>query len=250
VTAFAARTSLTPTIVWTICVGVMGGVLGLLAVDVAAFAARSSSLVKVVQRFGGVDLGSAAGFLGLAFTIVVVPVCLFPAFRLQATREEEATGRIDNVLTRAVGRRRWLLSQAGIAFGGAAVVAFGAAGAAWLGVISRGSSLGAGEMAVTALNCLPVTLLFLGLGLVAVALVPREAPAITLGAIGLFYLWQLIGALANVPHWVLAMSPFNHVTEAPAVGVNVPGAITMLLLGGFGCLAGAELFARRDIAGA
>jgi ABC-2 type transport system permease protein len=247
---FAARSSLMPIVVWTICVGVLGAVLGLLAVDVAAFAARSSAFLRIASHFGGIDLGTAAGFLGLAFSIVVVPVCLFPAFRLQAARDEEATGRIDNILSRAVGRRTWLLSQAGVAFAGAAVVAGGTAAAAWIGVVSRGAPLGAGRMAVAALNCLPIALLFIGIGLVAFALVPREAPAITLGVIGLTYLLQLIGALANVPRVVLAVSPFHHVAASPAVGVNVAGALTMLALGFACCLVGAELFARRDVAGA
>ena len=249
---FTARESAMPAAVWALCLGTFGAVLGLLAVDVASFAARSPGTRAVAGRFGlgGADIGSAAGFIGLAFGFMVVGVCLFAAFRLQAVHEEEAAGRLDNLLTRAVGRRGWIGTQAVVATGGSAFVAVATASTTWVAAVSRGAHLSFAPMLGAALNLLPVTVLFLGIGVLAFGAFPRAAPAVMFGAIAGTYLLQLVGAFASVPRAVLDLSPFHHVAPAPAVSVRAGSALVMTLIGVVCAVVGTELFAHRDVVGA
>jgi ABC-2 type transport system permease protein len=247
---FTTRSSIMPTAVWTVSIAAFGAVLGLLSVDAAEFAARSPGFRRIAGRIGGIDIGSAKGFIGYAFSMMVVPVCLFVAFRMQAAREEEATGRLDNVLARAVGRRGWMLSQVGVAAAGAAVMAVGIAVATWAAASSRGAGVELGGMLLAAANWLPVVLLFLGIGVLAFAAVPRAAPALSLGAVAVGFLLQLVGMLTKMPRAVLDLSPFHHVAASPAVGVNTGAAAVMLAIGAACAAAGTEVFARRDLAGA
>ena len=213
---FAIRRTVMPTGVWTVSMATFGAVMGLLAVDIVKFAGASPGMRRIADRIGAIDIGTPKGYLGLASVVLIVPVCLFVGFRLQASREEEATGRLEGVLSRAVGRRGWLLSQVGVAAAGASVLAMGIALAAWVGAVSRGAHVGITSMLVAGGNWMPATLLFLGIGVLAFAIVPRLAPQITLGGVAVGFLIQLIGSVAKMPRWVLDLSPFHHVAASPA----------------------------------
>ena len=247
---FAARLSVMPTAVWSICLAAFTAVLGLLANDVAEFVARSPSFQRLARRLGVSSFGTAEGFISFSFSFLLVAVCLFVGFRVQATREEEASGRLDNVLVRAVGRRSWLGSQALVAGAAAVVVSFAAGLAAWAAAASRGADVGLAGMLAAAANCVPVAVLFLGVGVLAFAVAPRAAPAVVFGAVAVAFMLQLVGSLAHVPRVVLDLSPFHHAAAVPAQPLNGMAAAVMGLLGIAAVLAGLEAFARRDVAGA
>ena len=109
--------------------------------------------------------------------------------------------------------------------------------------MSLGTLLGAGA------NCLPAALLFLGLGALLYALVPRASAALAFGLVGLSFLWDTIGSLADVPGWVLGLSPFHYVALVPAEAFDAPAAAVMLALAAAAAAAALALFARRDLIG-
>jgi putative exporter of polyketide antibiotics len=65
-------------------------------------------------------------------------------------------------------------------------------------------------------NTLPPALLFLALGALAFALAPRASTVIAYGLVGLAFVWELFGALLEVPDWLLALSSFHDVGLVPA----------------------------------
>jgi ABC-2 type transport system permease protein len=99
-------------------------------------------------------------------------------------------------------------------------------------------------------NCLPVTVLFLGLGALALALVPRAGPTIAYSLVGIAFLWETVGGLVSAPSWALGLSPFHHVGLVPAESFDTAGALAMLAIGAAAGLAGAWAFDRRDVLGA
>ena len=60
------------------------------------------------------------------------------------------------------------------------------------------------------------------------------------------YLLELVGALVNVPSWLLDLSPFHHISPVPAAPANGVAAFVMVGLGVAGAAAGIVCLARRD----
>jgi hypothetical protein len=63
---------------------------------------------------------------------------------------------------------------------------------AWAGAASQGVSIGLPQMLEAGANCLPVSLLFLGLAALAYATIPRASAGIAYGLVTLAFLWQLM----------------------------------------------------------
>jgi ABC-2 type transport system permease protein len=195
----------------------------------------------------GTSLASAEGFLGLEFLFVIVAMCVLVCFQLAAAREEEAEQRLETLLALPVGRRRWLAGRLGLAVLAAAAIALVAGILAWAGATSAGAGVSLGKMLEAGVNCLPVAVLFLGIGALAYALVPRASNAIAFGLVGVSFFWDTIFAIADLPSWVLDLSPFHHVALVPADDIEVGAAVVMLAIGAAAAAAALALFRRRDL---
>jgi ABC-2 type transport system permease protein len=208
----------------------------------------SDDLNEQFQKLG-TSLTSAEGFLGLEFLFLIVAICVLVCFQLAAAREEEAEQRLETLLALPVGRRRWLSGRLGVAVVAAAAIALAAGILAWAGAASAGAGVSLGKMLEAGLNCLPVAVLFLGLGALAYALVPRASNAIAFALVGASFLWDTVLALADVPSWLLDLSPFHHVALVPAESLDALGAVVMALIGVVAGVAAVALFERRDLIG-
>jgi ABC-2 type transport system permease protein len=98
-------------------------------------------------------------------------------------------------------------------------------------------------------NCLPVSLLFLGLGALAFALIPRSSAGIAYGLVAVAFVWQLFGGILGAPHWLLDLSPFQHVGLVPAQAFKLQAAAIMIALAALSAAAALWLFRRRDLTG-
>ena len=79
------------------------------------------------------------------------------------------------------------------------------------------------------LNCLPASLLFLGLASLAYGLMPRASTGIAYGLVSVAFVWQLFGSLIGAPQWIVDLSPFQHVGLVPAQPFHVTAAIVMVV---------------------
>lgn len=120
---------------------------------------------------------------------------------------------------------------------------------AWLGAAISHAGVSVGSMVEAGLNCLPLTVLFLGLGTLLYGARPRPAIVVTYGLLGAAFAWELFGALLKAPSWVLGLSPFHHVAPVPAEGFQALPALVMIGIGLVAAAAGAVLFHRRDLQG-
>ena len=96
-------------------------------------------------------------------------------------------------------------------------------------------------------NCIAVSLLFLALGVLVYAWLPRPSPGAAFVLIGVAFLWELVGALVGAPGWLLTISPFHHVTQVPLVAVDRRGTAVMLAVAAVAAAIAVERFARRDL---
>ena len=229
---------------WLAGASAIAVILGALSAGVAK--GISANLNEQLQKLG-TSLDSAKGFLGMEFLFLVLAVCLFACFQVTGAREEEAEQRLETLLALPVSRGRWLAGRLALAALAAASIALLAAVFAWLGATSADAGVSLGALLEAAANALPITMLFLSVGALAYATVPRASSGIAFGLVGASFLWSTVGALAGVPSWVLDLSPFRHVALVPAEDFDVTAAIVMLVVAGLASTAAVRLFQRRDL---
>ena len=100
------------------------------------------------------------------------------------------------------------------------------------------------------LNCLPASLLFLGVAALAYAVLPRASAGIAYGFVAVAFLWQLFGSLLGAPKWLVDATPFAHVGFVPAQPFRVGAAAVMIAIGLLAGLLAMVCFRRRDLTGA
>ena len=99
-------------------------------------------------------------------------------------------------------------------------------------------------------NCLPAALLFLGLGALAFATLPRAAVGIAYGLASVAFVWELFAGLVGAPAWALELSPFHHIGLIPAAPFRAGAAAAMLAIAAVTAAAALWAFGRRDLTGA
>jgi len=233
---------------WVGAVGVFGFVIGTVAKSVEQLDVPKS-LREQVEKLGGIDITQAKGYVGLTFVIFVFAIALFVCGQLSAVRDEESTHRLETLFALPYGRSRWLQGRIVLVGGGMAACALLAGAGAGLGVVVTGGHMTFLEGLEAGANVIPAEVLFLGCGVLLLALVPRHGIAILYGFVGIAFVWDLFGALLSFPSWVLDLSPFRHVAPAPAKSVALVSAAVMFAIGAGTAAIGTVWFRKRDLVG-
>jgi ABC-2 type transport system permease protein len=129
-----------------------------------------------------------------------------------------------------------------------ALLALATAVFAWAGAAAGGAGVSLPRLLGAGANCLPASLLFLGLGALAFGVLPRWSAGIAYGLVSLAFVWELFGALLGAPGWTLGLSPFHHIGLVPSQPFRAVAAVLMLAIGGAAAVLGATAFRRRDLA--
>ena len=171
--------------------------------------------------------------------------------RLLRLHHDEAQGTLEPVLSTAVSRLRWLGAYAVNAMAGATLlllvfaVAMGITGGQALG----GTASLLRDLAGAALVQLPA-IGVLGAAVVAViTLTPRWAIGLSWAlVVGSIFLGPMFGPSLGLPTWLLNLSPFTHVPNAPAVALSGEPIVGLV----FACVAlaglGVLVLRRRNLA--
>lgn len=234
---------------WIAAFAAGGLVFGLVAQSAASAASGSSTAADILHNLGAPQL-SVAAYLGVTFLIVSALVGTVAASQAVAAREEEADGRLDNLLARPVSRVGWLAGR--LAIGSVLLVLCGlAAGVtAWLGNELQNSGLAFWSVLEGGINTVAPGLFVLGAGALALAVVPRLVAPVTYGIVAWSFLVELVGSSLNLSAWILDTSLIHHLTPAPAVDPDWASAGVMAGLGIVMAALGAIAFQRRDLVSA
>jgi ABC-2 type transport system permease protein len=245
-TGLALRQVRSLAIGWIAAIAACGLVFGLVAQSAADAVSGSATVEKILGRLGATHVGATA-YLGLTFVIVAVLVALVAAGQISANREEEAIGRLDNLVVRCVSRTKWLVRRLAVA--AALVVVCGAAAGVlgWAGAASQHSGVSFTRLVEAGLNTVPPAIFLLGLGTLVHGALPRLAPAFTYGFIAWSFLVEFVGSVIKTSHWLLDTSVLYHIAPAPAVDPHWGSAAALVALGVVTAAAGVRLFDRRDL---
>jgi ABC-2 type transport system permease protein len=236
-------------VAWLVGVGAFAVLMGVIS-DAATPDVISENVQRQLEKLGTGSVVTPSGWLGFSFIFFILAVSLFCCMQIASVRGEEAEQRLETLLALPVGRRDWLARRVLLAASGAAAVALAAGLLAWAGAASQGADVSLPEMLGAGANTLPPALLFLGLGALAFALVPRSSTVIAYGLVGLAFVWELFGSLLEVPDWLLALSPFHDVGLVPGEPFEATAAATMLVIAACATLAAIQIFRRRDLTAA
>lgn len=246
-TAQALRLERGSLVGWVVGVGLFAFIFGVLSTTFEG--ARLSQSVRDELKRYGIETLTTSGVFGFYFLFFVLAISLFACAQVVAARREEAGQQLETLLSLPVGRRGWLAGRLAVACAGAAALALVAAVLSWAGARSQGADVSLPDMLGAAANCLPVTLLFLGLSALAFAAWPRATTGIAYGLVSVAFVWQLFGAALGAPTWLLGVSPFHHVGLVPAQSFKGLAAAIMVALAAAALGAAFVLFARRDLTG-
>jgi ABC-2 type transport system permease protein len=234
---------------WLVGVGAFAVLMGVIS-DAATPDVISENVQRQLEKLGTGSVVTPSGWLGFSFIFFILGVSLFCCMQIAWVRSEEAEQRLETLLALPVGRRDWLARRLLLAAAGAAAVALVAGLLAWAGAASQGADVSLPEMLGAGANTLPPALLFLGLGALAFALVPRATTVIAYGLVGLAFVWELFGSLLEVPDWLLALSPFHDVGLVPGEPFEATAAVIMLVIAACAALAAVQIFRWRDLTAA
>lgn len=236
-----------PVVVWGAIVGASGLVFGLLAEDFSTAMGDLPDTVQAAAQIGWVGIDTPEGILGSLLMFLALVIGLFAVSQVAAIREEEASWRIEHLLTRPVGRSQWLLGRVAASMVAIVVISIVMTVAAWVGAAVVGVAPPLAELPVTAAAPVPLAWMFLGIGVALVGVAPRLAAPIGYGAVIAAFVLDLVGGLLELPQRVLELGPFRHLEPVPVVDYPVGPALVMIALAIMTVALGTTVFRRRDL---
>ncbi|GIJ76137.1 ABC-2 type transport system permease protein [Micromonospora phaseoli] len=249
VEGFAARRLLRPLAGWSVGIGTYFLLIGLLTVSMTRFLSDNPRFAELAGQAGFAELGSVRGYTATMFALLAAPIGLFAAIRLAEFVAAETDGRLTSLYAQPVSRTRLLAAETLATLAGVAVLLTVAAVTTWLGAYPMDARLPLTAALAGTWNVLPIVLLCLGAGLLAVGWLPRATAAIgALPAVGGFLL-QVIADSADLPDQVVAISPFAHLAAVPAESPNWPAALVMTAIAMVAAALGLLNHRRRDLLG-
>lgn len=243
----AARMRATSFAVWLAGTTLFAGVLGALAEGVSS--TLTPEIRRQLTKLGAEQLTTAEGVLGFYFLFIVLIIAFFCCAELSALRGEESTGRIELLCALPLSRLRWFSEYLALIVAGACVLALAAGLAAAIGTTMAGTGVSYPHLIGAGLNCLPASMLFLGLGALLIAAVPRQGIGIAYGLVAAAFVWYLVGGLLKAPDWLVRLSPFAQIGFVPAQPFRATPAVAMPLIGVAASVLAVARFRVRDLVG-
>jgi polyether ionophore transport system permease protein len=236
-------------VAWLVGVGAFAFLMGTIS-DAATPEVISENVQHQLEKLGTGSVVTPSGWLGFSFIFFILAVSVFCCMQIGSLRGEEAEQRLETLLARPVGRYGWLGGRLLVAAAGAAGLGLAAGFLAWAGAAAQRADVSLTEMLGAGANTLPPALLFLALGALAFAFIPRASTTVAYGVVGLAFVWELLGSLLEAPGWVLALSPFHDVGLVPGEPFKANEAAIMIGLAAMLSVAALWGFRRRDLIGA
>ena len=248
--SFGWRLSSGALFAWALTLAVITFVFGLMSGALVDFINEDETYRKMLESMGMDMSVPAVGYLSYIAVFLALPFAAFLGWRVGATRQEEAEGRLDNLLVRGVVRWRWLAVTTLHAVLAATVLVAATTAALWAGTQLVDAPVTTWQVIQPLIGTLPLVVLFTGIAVLTFGIAPRltvVAP-VTIAVLG--YLLDTFGTALDWPPTVLALSPFHHLARLPGDPMTLAAIAVMTAIGLAAAAAGIATFARRDLRGA
>ncbi|HET6773872.1 MAG TPA: hypothetical protein VFH36_11215 [Acidimicrobiales bacterium] len=221
-----------------------GIVYGSLGEDVADLVGDSEQVADVIAQAGGSLTDSYFATSLLMLAVITGGYAVSSALR---PRSEETGGRAEPLLATALSRTQWAGSHLAMAVGGSTLIlaATGAAMGATYGLIV-GDAGQVPRLTGAALGFAPALWVLAGLATALFGVLPRATVAVSWAVFAWCALVGFLGQLLDLPQWAMDVSPFEHVPELPAQGVEWPPLVVLTLIAAALATVGLAGLRRRD----
>lgn len=233
---------------WIIGFIAMGIILGNTAQTVANIFTDNPQFMMLLSQTGS-DVDPLDSYITLMLLLFGQVFAIYGISAALKLRSEEVKHYSEFIITNAVSRTQWALSNMFMALIGPAVIltAFILTYVISYSLISGTTDMDIIQLLGAALVYLPAIWVMVGLSLALFGLVPRLT-SLSWAALGLFLIINLLADFLDISQWILDISPFTHVpnilvgdTVGWPLGLLLVVAVLLMVIGVFG-------FRRRDIA--
>lgn len=248
--SFGWRLTSGPLLAWTLILAVITLVFGLMTDAVVDFINEDETYRKMLESMGMDMSVPVLGFLSYMAMFLALPFAAFTGWRLGAMRQEEAEGRLENLLVRGVVRWRWLSVTAAHAFLAAGLLVLVSGGGMLAGSVLVDAPVTARQVIEPMAGTLPLVALFTGIAVLGFGVAPRLTVVVPVTLAVLAYMLDAFGTMLEWPEAVLALSPFHHLARLPSEPMSLAAIVVMSGVGLVFAAAGIVAFSRRDLHGA
>lgn len=207
--------------------GVLTGSLGAAIQSSIASSPQVSSILRTMVEAQGTSMTQL-----LVAALFEIAGILAAACGLQAVirlRQEEAAGTAELVLSRPLGRTRWLGSFLGLGAVSMVLVMLFTALGAWISLVASGDTSSAvGDVWQTAIDQLPAALIYLSLPAAVFVVWPRATIAAGWSLLGVGVVLGIYGGMLGFDQKVRDISPFTHTPVTTGAGTDWSGGFWML----------------------
>ncbi|AKE90915.1 ABC transporter permease [Rhodococcus aetherivorans] len=246
---FAWRVQRTTLMWWALGIAVLAATYGSVANEMDNFLDEEGAVADMMKQLGG----GAEAITDAYFAMIFLMMALFASgYAVQAVLRmhgEETSGRVEPVLSTALGRVPWMLAHIAVVTVGVIVlqVVTGVALAVSYGMTIGDITGPLGNLLPAALAFVPAVLLVGAMAVLCVGVAPRRASSVAWGVFAVWLIIGQLGALLDLPQAVLDLSPFVHVPALPAADMRPLPLLVLLLVAVATATAGVSAMRRRDL---
>jgi ABC-2 type transport system permease protein len=244
-TGLALRLLRGTAVAWAVGVALASAMFGIVSSSVSDALASNKSASDIFARLGS-EL-SAKGYVGLTFVMTSGLLAVSAAVFVNATRNEEGEGRLEQLSAEPVVRWRWLLGRVAVAAVALVVIGVAAGIGGWIGERASGGHISLASMLGAGFNIAPPAVLTLGIGTLAHGVRPRVASTVAYAVVAWSFLLEMLGGVVKFNHVLLDLSFMHHLAAAPLAAPRWDASVVMLVVGALGAVGGAVALERRDL---
>lgn len=246
VVGLAWRLQRGPLIAWTLAVLIMGFVLGSIAQNVSGLL-DTEEMREFITLLGG-EQALVSAFIAAEVSIFGIVVAGYGISALLRLRQEEASGRLDLLLSTPTDRSRWAWSHAALTLLAMALLLLVGGAAIGLGhlIASGGADPTLPALLQAAAANLPAAWVMAGIVVLIFGWIPR----LVQGAWALFAAFIVLGefgALWQLPTWILNLSPFAHTPLLPGSEFAWQPMVALTTVAALLVILGMAGWRRRDV---
>ncbi len=242
------RINRTSFISWLIGMILVGATLGGVAKEFESLLAGNEEMQKMLTAFGGG--GSVSDIMFSAtFVIMAIATAAYIIQLLVRMHTEETSGRLGLTLSTNQSRTNWIITNTAFAFmtGTAILIATGAVTGATYGMVTGGVAHNTVKLTAAILVQLPAVLVLASVSTLLFSVLPKLFVPAAWSLLAASLLDFQLGALLNLPQWLINISPFTHTPAAPAANLSVLPLVLLSTIFVGTYAASIVLMSRRDL---
>ncbi len=225
----------------------MVGIVGALVTEISDIYESSEEMQAVIVAMGGSGDMTAA-YLSAMLTMTVLIVVGYAINALEKMKNEEAGGRLENVLATSVSKVKWLgLNVAFVVVAVAFILAVSGGIMALIVNLVSDLDVSTAEYVLAGLSYLPLVLAVIGGYVFLYSLLPRVVSVIAWIYFGFMLFVTWIGPMLGLDEWIMNLSLFEHVPSAPVESIDYGVVGVMTAIGLSLILVGLAIWRRRDL---